>query len=239
MHNEVHLVPQFRRGRQAEEKRKGFRFKARQGDMAFRVQTFARWTVLAMTLALMAPALTAKAATPAEGFISDNIQKSLSILNDPSLSTTQKSDQFEHLLLGLTDMKRIAIFTLGQYAASLSPTEQEEFATAFQNYSISVYRSYLSRYAGQTLKVTGSSERAPGDFIVNTVMVDANGGQQPLQVNFRVRTDSGKPELTDFSVAGIWIALSERDQFAAFLGHNKGDVKNLIAHLQQVTTASR
>ncbi|HEY2834977.1 MAG TPA: ABC transporter substrate-binding protein [Rhizomicrobium sp.] len=207
--------------------------------MAFQVQTFARRTVLAMTLALMAPALTAEAAVPAEGFISDNIQKSLSILNDPSLSATQKSDQFEHLLLGLTDMKRIAIFTLGQYATSVPPAQQDEFAAAFQNYSISVYRSYLSRYAGQTLKVTGSSQRAPDDFIVNTVMADDNGGQQPLQVNFRVRTDSGKPELTDFSVAGIWIALSERDQFAAFLAHNKGDVKNLIAHLQQVTTAAR
>src|SRR5215469_11612541 len=214
---------------------------ARQGDMAFRIQSIARRAVLAMGLALLAPAMTASAAVPAESFISDNIQKSLSILNDPSLSSTQRSDQFEHLLLGLTDMKRIAIFTLGQYAANVSPAEQDEFATAFQNYSISVYRSYLSRYAGQTLKVTGSSERAPDDFIVNTVMVDAsgNGGQQPLAVNFRVRTDTGKPELTDFSVAGIWIALSERDQFAAFLAHNHGDVKNLIAHLQEVSTASR
>ena len=208
--------------------------------MAFRIQTMARRTVLAMTLALIAPALAAQAATPAESFISDNIQKGLSILNDPALSTTQKSDQFEHLLLGLTDMKRIALFTLGQYAAGATPAERDAFATAFQNYSISVYRTYLGRYAGQSLKVTGSSERAPDDFIVNTVMVASSGnGGQPLQVDFRVRTDTGKPELTDFSVGGIWIALEERDQFAAFLAHNKGDIKNLIAHLQQVSADER
>ena len=207
--------------------------------MAYPIQIITRRTVLAMTLALMAPALTASAAVPAESFISDNIQKSLSILNDPSLSATQRSDQFEHLLLGLTDMKRIAIFTLGQYAASTSKAEQDEFAAAFQNYSISVYRSYLGRYAGQSLKVTGSSQRAPDDFIVNTVLADASGneGQRPLQISFRVRTDTGRPELTDFSIGGIWIALEERDQFAAFLAQNKGDIRNLIAHLQQVSVA--
>jgi len=207
--------------------------------MALRIQTIARRTMLAMTLALMVPAMTAEAAVPAESFISDNIQKSLSILNDPSLTSAQRSDQFEHLLLGLTDMKRIATFTLGQYCASASKAELDEFAAAFQNYSVSVYRSYLSRYAGQTLKVTGSSQRAPDDFIINTVMADASGntGQKPLEVDFRVRTDSGRPELTDFSVGGIWIALEERDQFAAFLAHNHGDIKNLIAHLEQVAAS--
>ena len=210
-------------------------------DMAFQIQSIARRTILAMALAVMAPVMSAEAAAPAESFISDNIQKSLSILNDASLSGTERSDQFEHLLLGLTDMKRIAIFTLGQYGANASKAEQDEFATAFQAYSVSVYRSYLSRYAGQTLKVTGSSQRAPDDFIINTVMADASGNaeQRPLQVNFRVRTDSGKPELTDFSVGGVWIALEERDQFAAFLAHNHGDLKSLIAHLEQVADSYR
>jgi phospholipid transport system substrate-binding protein len=205
--------------------------------MAFRFQSIARRTFLAMGLALLAPALTASAAVPAETFISDNIQKSLSILNDPSLSATQKSDQFEGLLLSLTDMKRIALFTLGQYASSATPAQQDAFAAAFQNYSVSVYRAYLGRYAGQSLKVIGSSQRAPDDVIVNTVVADASGdaGQHPLHVDFRVRTDTGRPELTDFSVGGMWIALEERDQFAAFLAHNRGDIANLVAHLQQVS----
>ena len=204
--------------------------------MAFRISTFSRRAILAMGLALAAPITGASAAVPAESFISDNIQKSLAILNDAGLSATERSDRFEHLLLDLTDMKRIAIFTLGQYVSAASPAQQDEYATAFRNYSVAVYRSYLGRYAGQTLKVTGSSQRAPDDFIVNTVMVDPNApsNQQPLPVNFRVRTDTGKPELTDISVGGIWLALEERDQFAAFLAQNHGDINNLIAHLDQV-----
>lgn len=209
--------------------------------MAIGVQILARRTVLAMMLAVAAPALSAEAAVPAESFISDNIQKSLSILNNSSLSATEKSDRFEHLLLGLTDMRRIALFTLGRYAADTPKADQDAFAAAFQDYSVCVYRAYLSRYAGQTLKVTGSSQRAPDDFIVSTVMTDASGnaGTHPLKIDFRVRTDTGQPELTDFSVGGVWIALEERDQFAAFLAHNQGNISNLIAHLEQVAAGER
>jgi ABC-type transporter MlaC component len=73
------------------------------------------------------------------------------------------------------------------------------------------------------------------------VMVDPTdrSGLRPLEVDFRVRTDSGKPELTDLSVLGIWLALSQRDQFGAFLAQNKGDVKALTQHLQTVTASYR
>ncbi|MEP6829060.1 MAG: ABC transporter substrate-binding protein, partial [Rhizomicrobium sp.] len=134
-----------------------------------------RRTVLAMSLALTAAgALPASAATPAEAFIAENIQKGLVILNDRQMSEAQRADQFQQLLLGLTDTKRIAAFTLGQYVRTASQADQDEFAAAFQTYSIAVYRSYLGKYAGQTLKVTGSSQRAPDDFIVTTVTVDPN-----------------------------------------------------------------
>lgn len=204
--------------------------------------TIARRALLAAGLALSSLCVfPARAATPAEDFVSSNIQKGLEVLNDAQLTPEQRGQQFEQILLGLTNMKRIALFTLGQYARTASDADKADFAAAFQDYAVAVYRSYLGNYAGQTLKVVGSTARAPDDFIVDTVMVDPRGGngQPPLHVNFRVRTDSGKPELTDFSVAGVWIALSQRDQFVAFLAQNKGDVKTLSAHLRQTASQYR
>jgi phospholipid transport system substrate-binding protein len=201
-----------------------------------------RRTILALATGLCAASLLpAWAATPAEAFIADNIQKGLSILKDPQLSEAARADQFQQLLLSLVNTKRIASFTLGQYVRTASQSDLDEFAAAFQDYSIAVYRSYLARYAGQSLKVTGSSQRAPDDFIVTTVMVDPNdrSGQRPLEVDFRVRTDSGRPELVDISVLGIWLALSQRDQFVAFLAQNKGDVKALTTHMRQTVSQYR
>lgn len=202
----------------------------------------ARRAFLATGLALSGLcALPAQAGTPAEDFVASNIQKGLAVLNDAQLTAEQRGQQFEQILLGLTNMKRIALFTLGQYARSASDADKADFAAAFQDYAVAVYRSYLGNYAGQSLKVVGSTARGPDDFIVDTVMVDPRNGnaQSPLHVNFRVRTDSGKPELTDFSVAGVWIALSQRDQFVAFLAQNKGDVKTLSAHLRQTASQYR
>jgi phospholipid transport system substrate-binding protein len=177
------------------------------------------------------------AATPAEAFVSDNIQKGLGALNDPQLSAGQRSEQFERLLLTITDMNRVATFTLGQYAQAASPADRVAFAASFQSYSVAVYRSYLTKYAGQTLKVMGSSAHSPSDFIVVTNMIDPNdhGGQPPLEVDFRVRSDTGKLEITDLGVAGVWLAIAERDQFGAFLSKNHGDISALVAHLHEVT----
>jgi phospholipid transport system substrate-binding protein len=202
-----------------------------------------RRTFLALTLCVFAPTAVAPAfaAPPAEQFVTDNIHKGLELLNNKSLSVAERRTQFEQFLLGLTDIKRIAVFTLGNYRRSMSDADQAAFEAAFQNYAVSVYQSYFSKYAGQTLKVTGSQERAPGDFIVSTLLIDPNdhSGQQPAEVDFRVRTDAGKPVVTDFAYSGIWLAIEERDQFTAFLGQNGGNTQMLVKHLNDMAQQFR
>ena len=148
--------------------------------MTSSIQLLKRRAVLAMALSatLAVPFIGAApvfAATPAEAFISDNIQKGLGILNDPQLSAAQRSEQFEQLLITLTNMKRIAIFTLGQYARDASPAElRADFAAAFPKLfgrGLSLLSGPLCRLR-RRWKVTGRAERAPDDYIVSTVMVD-------------------------------------------------------------------
>jgi phospholipid transport system substrate-binding protein len=198
--------------------------------------SFARRSVLAAAIALPFLAAPAFAADPAETFVSQNIQKGLVLLNNKSLTKEQKRDQFEQFLLGLTDLKRIADFTLGQYRRTAPPADVAAFEAAFQNYAVAVYQSYFSKYAGQTLKVMNSTQRAATDYIVTTQMIDpaAKSGQAPLEVDFRVRTDGPRPVVVDVSVAGVWISIEERDQFVGFLGQNNGNVKLLIAHLSEL-----
>jgi phospholipid transport system substrate-binding protein len=179
----------------------------------------------------------AHASEAAETFISENITKSLAILNDSALTEQQRSRQFEALLLNLTDMRRVGIFTLGQYAKAATAVDQDAFVTAFQSYSETVYRSYFNLFSGQKLVVVGSSQRAPDDFIVGTKLIDPNNqsGQTPLEVNFRVRTDNGKPVVTDLSVMGVWLAVSQRDAFESYLASHGGSVPTLTDNVRAVT----
>jgi phospholipid transport system substrate-binding protein len=176
----------------------------------------------------------AAAGNVAETFVDENIHKGLGILSDKKLTLTQRRDQFETLLLGLVDVRRIALFTLGQYRRSAPPEDVEAFVNAFKNYATAAYQSYFAKYTDQTLKVTGSTKRNDTDYIVQTLLIDPNSNQQPSEVDFRVRTDTGKPVLVDVAYQGIWLSLEERDQFVAFLGQNNGNVRTLIAHLSEL-----
>jgi phospholipid transport system substrate-binding protein len=208
-------------------------------DVTFRLPTVARRGALALIVAtaasLMVPA-PALADSPAEAFVQNNVSKGLTILNNKGENADQRRTQFQSFIIGLTDMKRIAKFTLGQYRRTASPQDQDAFAAAFQSYAIAVYQSYFNKYSGQTLRVTGSQERQPGDTIVTTQMIDPNdhSGQQPLEVDFRVLNDNGRFVVIDFSVQGVWLAIEERDQFSSFLGQNNGSIPTLISHLHEL-----
>lgn len=197
-----------------------------------------RRALLVLAVLAAAPLLTAKPAAAAqnvaESFVDENIHKGLDILRDRKLNTVQRRDQFETLLLGLVDVRRIGLFTLGQYRRTAPPEDIDAFVNAFKNYAAAAYQSYFAKYTDQTLKVIGSTERSPTDFIVQTQLIDPSSSQQPAEVDFRVRTDTGKPVLVDVAYQGIWLSLEERDQFVAFLGQNNGNVRSLIAHLSEL-----
>ena len=203
------------------------------------MMTILRRTVLLTGLALAGLGLggaPAFAANVAEEYVQDNIHKGLDILNTRGLSSDQKRGQFQSFFLSVADFQRIADFTLGQYRRGASPADVTAFENAFQNYAIAVYQSYFERYKGQTLKVIGSDTLAADDFRVKTQLIDPNdhSGQAPLEVDFRVRTNTGKPTLTDIAVGGIWLALEERDQFTSFLGQNGGNIGSLNSHLNDL-----
>jgi len=172
----------------------------------------------------------AMAANPAEAFIGGNIQAGFDILNDQGISAAQRRERFAAFLLGLTDVKRVALFLLGRYAATVPQGDLDAYVAAYQDYVLAVYQSYFARYAGQSLHVISSRERAPGDFVVTTNMVGA--GTAPMEVDFRVRTDGAKPVLVDLGIAGVWLALAQRDEFLAVMAQNNGDIKALTAHLR-------
>ena len=204
-----------------------------------RWQAFAARVVAMLALAaimtLPAHSAFAQAPNPAEAFVQQNVDRGYQILNNRGLSPDQRREQFKNFLLALTDLHRIGVFTLGQYANKASPTDLQAFDRAFTEYAVAVYEARLGKYTGQTLKVTGSMERAADDVIVNAVVTDprGSGGQQPIHVAFRVRkTADGRPIITDMEVEGIWLALSERSDFSGFLQQHGGSVSALTDHLR-------
>lgn len=188
-----------------------------------------RSVLLGAALAALLPSLPAFAANAAEDFVATNIQSGFDILNDKLLDAASRRQRFAAFLLELTDVKRVATFLVGQYAGSAPQADMDAYLATYQDYILAVYQSYFAQYAGQSLRVVSSRERAKDDFIVDTALT---GGDTPMPIEFRVRTDGAKPVLVDLSVSGVWLALAQRDQFASVLSQNNGDLKALTSHLR-------
>lgn len=166
----------------------------------------------------------------AEAFIQQNFDKGYAILNDASLPEGARREQFRALLLQLAAVRRVALFTLGTYAKSAPPETIDGFVEAFTNYSLSIYERGLNQYDGQKLRVTGSSDRAADDSIVQADIVSANG--RSIGVAFRVRRDeAGAPTITDLLILGISLATAQRDEFTGYLMQHDGNVSELSKRL--------
>jgi phospholipid transport system substrate-binding protein len=199
-----------------------------------------RRAFLALSLILPLSAGAAEAATPFEQFVTDNAQKGLALLNNKSVPQDTRINQFSQLLVNLTDVPRIADFTLGQYRRTATPAQLDQFAAAFQNYALAVYRTNLQAFlrdynGGWTLTVTGSQARTPTDVVVETVLNNSGAGSDkrfPVHVSFRVDDEGGgKLKVIDYAVEGLFLALEQRDDFVARLGQNNGDIGALIADM--------
>ena len=198
------------------------------------------------TLLAVAPIAQARSAsdeTAAENVVRMDVQRAMNILNDQSLSEADRRAQIRELFTSLTDVRRIALFTLGSMRPYAKPAQIEAFVDAFRNYAIAAYESQLTDYSGQSLRVTGSIQTAPDNYIIKTVLVDPNGGSgrqdDPIEVDIRIANVNGRYVATDLGVAGIWLALDARDQFTAYLEDHNGSFEALIVHLKVLTERLR
>jgi phospholipid transport system substrate-binding protein len=181
-------------------------------------------SVLGLMLSILGTTSAATADDRAETFVSERANAALQILGDDSVPLDQKKARFRTLVEDVADVPRITRFVLGRYAREIGETELDEFSTVFSEYAIGVYESRLGDYAGETLAVTGSTDRRPGDTVVHT---EVSGGSQaePLPVNWRVLTDdAGQAKVVDVEVYGVWLAINQRDEITTIINNNAGKV---------------
>ena len=167
----------------------------------------------------------------AESFVQAQASRALAVLNDPSQSLAAKKRDFYALINQVADVPRITDFVLGRYRRSLTPAQYSAFSEAFRDYADSVYQSRLSDYHGETLQVTGSLVRQPGDVVVTS---QVTGGQfkQPAVVLWRLLRGPSGWRVVDVQAQGVWLAVVEQQDFTSTLANNRGDIDVLIRQLR-------
>jgi phospholipid transport system substrate-binding protein len=168
----------------------------------------------------------------AEQFVQAGAQRIISVLNDKSQSNADKIRVFRGLVDELADVPKITNFVLGKYARTITPAQRDRFAKVFREYAQNVYETRLGDYHGETVKVTGSVVRNPGDVVVNTTI---SGGKvsQPVVASWRVLRSGNSWKVVDVQVAGIWLAITQQQDFVSTIDNAGGNVDVLIAQLEK------
>jgi phospholipid transport system substrate-binding protein len=168
----------------------------------------------------------------AEQFVQTEAQRVISVLNDKAMTNTAKLRTFRGIIDEIADVPRITTFVLGKYARTATPEQRARFATVFREYAQNVYETRLGDYHGETVKVTGSVVRKPGDVVVSTVI---SGGKisQPVMASWRVLGGGSSWKVVDVQVSGIWLAITQQQDFVSTIDNAGGNVNVLIAQLQK------
>jgi len=173
----------------------------------------------------------------AESFVNTEASRALKILGNGNPAAEKQA--FHTFVDEVADVPRITNFVLGKYSRSLSPAQYAEFAQVFRTYADSVYEGRLGDYHGERLEVLSSAVRKPGDVVV-TSRVSGGRIKTPVQVLWRViRNADGKYRVVDVSLDGIWLAITEQQDFVSTLDNNHGDINVLIRQLRSQLAAGK
>ena len=166
----------------------------------------------------------------AEAFIDANARHVLSVLNDRHTSIEQRHQAFRALIGELVDWPHLTRFVLGKYARTATPDQLARFTAAYRTYAEGVYQHRIDDYRANKAVVTGSQMRKPGDIIVITSFT---GAQDPQGVDlaWRVLGGGNSWKMVDVQVKGVWLAITQQQDFISTIDNHGGNVDVLINQL--------
>ncbi len=168
----------------------------------------------------------------AEQFVQIQAQRVISVLNDKGQSTADKIHMFRGIVDEIADVPKVTGFVLGKYARTITPAQRQRFNVVFRQFAQNVYETRLGDYHGESVKVTSSVVRKPGDVVVNTTIA---GGKlsQPVQASWRVLGSGSSWKVVDVQVSGIWLAITQQQDFVSTIDNAGGNIDVLIAQLEK------
>jgi phospholipid transport system substrate-binding protein len=180
----------------------------------------------------LVPAIPAAAAADPAAMISNLGKRALEVLGKDA-TQAQRVARFRELLREEFDVPGIGRFVLGRYWNQASEEQRAEFVKLFEDYIAMAYATRLAEYTGETFKVTGSRPEADGAIVSSQILRPA--GAAPVKVDWRLTGRDGNYKISDVSVDGISMAVTQRSEFASVIQHNGGQVQGLITMLRQKT----
>jgi phospholipid transport system substrate-binding protein len=153
-----------------------------------------------------------------------------------NISPAQRAAQLRELFQDYFDVPGIAEFALGRYRSSANPQQQQEYLGLYQDYTVHAYDTQLGQYGAAPFRVIGS--RSDGEQTVVTSEITRSGGSR-VKIDWYLVNRRGQYRITDLSIGGISMKVTQRDEFARWIQNNGGRFDALLALLRQQIAQAR
>ena len=169
----------------------------------------------------------------ADEFIRVLADEAIQKLSGETMSEAKREAEFRDFLTRAFDVRVIGRFVLGRYWRVATTAEREEFEGLFLEFVVRTYARRLGRYGGETLRILSSFGDGDRDTVVRSEIVSPDFPE--VRVDWRVRRTGEDYRIVDVTVEGVSLAITQRDEFAAVIRSNGGQVEGLLGVLRART----
>ncbi len=198
----------------------------------------------AVALALLIPvtaqaqiaAPSAEATDPAAGaFIEKLSSEAFAVLRDETLTKPARRAKFRTMLEQNVALADIGNRLIRRQRATITPAQYTAYQGALPEFVLNAYTDRLYGYSEAKVKVTRTVARSPAVTDVYSKVI--RPGDTPFDAIWQVkRTPSGKMMLSNLTVSGINLALTQEADFSAYIQKNGFDA--LVTFLKTANTKS-
>lgn len=136
---------------------------------------------------------------------------------------------FENIFSRYADTAVIARSVLGADWRSINDAQRRNFTSVFQSYMARKYGRRFREFQGGRIEVARATE------VNRYVEVNARAilpRRSPIGMTFLIASRGGTDRFFDIRIEGVSLARTEREEIGALLDQRRGDIDQLIAHLQ-------
>ncbi|WP_419827616.1 MlaC/ttg2D family ABC transporter substrate-binding protein [Sphingomonas sp.] len=176
--------------------------------------------------AIIAPAAAATVDTSDPGrFVTSLSGEAFRVLRTGSKASAR--GQFRQLLGQYFAVDAIGDRLIRSWRAKISPAQYQAYQAALPGFLINTYADRLYDYADAKVAVTRSVPRGNGAAVVSQV---TRPGGNPVTAIWTVETIGGGPKITNLTVAGVNLVLTQTADFDSYIQKNGFD--KLVAFMR-------
>lgn len=177
---------------------------------------------LALSPAMAQPASAAQQAEAAR-FIEKLANDAFAVLRDRSLTRDQAKARFKAMLRENFAIEQTGMRVIRKHRASLTPAQLAAYRAALPDYVVNTYADRLYDFGQSKLTVVRQVPRGSrGDVDVHARVTDPAGGR-PFETIWATSNASGRWLVTNLTVNGVNIALTQEADFDAYIQRNGFD----------------